>query len=124
MEGVKAKGSKPSYKLSASFKPTQNITTYATFATGFRAPIVNAAAGRPSVAPGGENDIIIPFGATSDDLKSYEIGAKAVWLDGRVTANLAAYYIDWSNIQVQANRVSDSVQFATCLLYTSPSPRD
>ena len=113
VEGVKAKGSKPSYKLAASFKPTQNITTYATFATGFRAPIVNAAAGRPSVAPGGENDIIIPFGATSDDLKSYEIGAKAVWLDGRVTANLAAYYIDWSNIQVQANRVSDSVQFAT-----------
>ncbi|MEW4449429.1 TonB-dependent receptor [Qipengyuania sp. JC766] len=113
VEGVKATGSKPSYKLAASFKPTDDITTYATFATGFRAPIVNAAAGRPSVAPGGENDIIIPFGATSDDLKSYEVGAKASWLNGRVTVNVAAYYIDWSNIQVQANRVSDSVQFAT-----------
>ena len=113
VEGVKARGSKPSYKLAASFKPVEHITTYATFATGFRAPIVNAAAGRPSVAPGGANDIIIPDGASSDDLKSYEIGAKAQWLDGRVTANVAAYYIDWSNIQVQANRVSDSVQFAT-----------
>jgi outer membrane receptor protein involved in Fe transport len=30
-----------------------------------------------------------------------------------VTSNLAAYWIDWRNIQVQANRVSDSVQFAT-----------
>lgn len=113
VQGVKATGSKLSYKLAASFKPVETITTYATFATGFRAPIVNAAAGRPSVAPGGAADIIIPFGATSDDLKSYEIGAKAVWLDGKVTANIAAYYIDWSNIQVQANRVSDSVQFAT-----------
>ena len=113
VEGVKAKGSKPSYKLAASFKPVDHITTYATFATGFRAPIVNAAAGRPSVAPGGANDIVIPFGATSDDLTSYEIGAKANWLNGLVTANVAFYYIDWSNIQVQANRVSDSVQFAT-----------
>lgn len=113
VEGVKARGSKVSYKLAASFKPVDHITTYATFATGFRAPIVNAAAGRPSVAPGGADDIIIPAGASSDDLKSYEIGAKASWLDGKVTANVAAYYIDWSNIQVQANRVTDSVQFAT-----------
>lgn len=113
VEGVKARGSKVAYKLAASFKPTDDITTYATVATGFRAPIVNAAAGRPSVAPGGASDIIIPPGASSDDLKSYEIGAKAVWLDGKVSANIAAYYIDWSNIQVQANRVTDSVQFAT-----------
>src|SRR5690606_4148904 len=35
------------------------------------------------------------------------------WLDGKLTANLAAYYIDWQNIQVQANRQSDSIQFAT-----------
>jgi iron complex outermembrane receptor protein len=30
-----------------------------------------------------------------------------------VTINVAFYLIDWSNIQAQANRVSDSVQFAT-----------
>ncbi|RHW19283.1 TonB-dependent receptor [Sphingomonas gilva] len=111
VEGVKATGSKPSWKASASFKPNETITTYATFATGFRAPIVNAFAGRPSLVD--ENDIIIPYGAESDDLKSYEVGAKARWLDGRVTMNAAIYLIDWSNIQAQANRVSDSVQFAT-----------
>jgi len=109
--GVKASGSKPSWKLSASFKPNSTITTYATFSTGFRAPIVNARAGAPSLVD--DTDIIIPYGAESDDLKSYEIGAKARWLDGRVTLNAAAYLIDWSNIQAQANRVSDSVQFAT-----------
>ena len=109
--GVKAKGSKPSWKASATFKPSERLTTYATFSTGFRAPIVNAFAGRPSVVDA--NDIIIPFGATSDSLKSYEVGAKGRWLGGRVSINTAFYLIDWSNIQAQANRVSDSVQFAT-----------
>lgn len=109
--GVKASGSKPSWKASASFKPTDSVTTYATFSTGFRAPIVNAFAGRPSLT--NPNDIIIPNGASSDDLKSYEIGAKGRFLNGQVTINIAAYQIDWNNIQAQANRVSDSVQFAT-----------
>ncbi|MFD1787047.1 TonB-dependent receptor [Sphingomonas floccifaciens] len=109
--GIKAEAKKPSWKASASFKPADNITTYATFSTGFRAPIVNAFAGRPSLVT--PNDIIIPAGASSDDLKSYEIGTKTQFLNGLVTINAAAYLIDWSNIQAQANRVSDSVQFAT-----------
>jgi outer membrane receptor protein involved in Fe transport len=28
---------------------------------------------------------------------TYEVGAKAIWLDGRLSTNLAAYYIDWQN---------------------------
>ncbi|MDO9367375.1 MAG: TonB-dependent receptor [Sphingopyxis sp.] len=110
--GLKAKGSKPSWKASATFKPSDSVTTYATFSTGFRAPIVNAFANRPppTTSP---NDITIPFGATSDSLNSYEVGAKGRWLGGRVSINAAFYLIDWTNIQAQANRVSDSVQFAT-----------
>ena len=110
--GLKAKGSKPSWKASATFKPTDTLTTYATFSTGFRAPIVNAFANRPPPATS-PNDITIPFGATSDSLNSYEVGAKGRWLGGRVSINAAFYLIDWTNIQAQANRVSDSVQFAT-----------
>jgi outer membrane receptor protein involved in Fe transport len=109
--GVKAKETGPSWKVSVSYKPTSALTTYATVSTGFRTPVVNAFAGRPSVV--NPNDIIIPSGADSDDLTNYEIGLKGRWLDGRLTTNLAAYWIDWKNIQVQANRVSDSVQFAT-----------
>lgn len=109
--GVKAKATKPSYKVSLSYKPSSNLTTYATMSTGFRTPVVNAFAGRPSVV--NPNDLIIPYGASSDDLTNYEVGLKGRWFDGALSANLAAYVIDWSNIQVQANRVSDSVQFAT-----------
>ncbi|WP_292041412.1 MULTISPECIES: TonB-dependent receptor [unclassified Brevundimonas] len=109
--GLKAEGSKPSFKVSATWKPSADLTTYATISTGFRTPIVNAYGGRPSVVD--PDDLIIPDGAASDDLTNYEIGLKGRFLEGKLYANLAAYYIDWSNIQVQANRVSDSVQFAT-----------
>ncbi|WP_332764367.1 TonB-dependent receptor [Phenylobacterium sp.] len=109
--GVKAKETGPSWKLSLSYRPVSTMTTYATVSTGFRTPVINAFAGRVSVV--NPADIIIPFGADSDDLTNYEIGLKGRWLDGRLAANLAAYWIDWKNIQVQANRVSDSVQFAT-----------
>ncbi|MBL8643376.1 MAG: TonB-dependent receptor, partial [Rhodospirillaceae bacterium] len=109
--GAKAKGSKASYKISLSYKPSDDLTSYATLSTGFRTPIVNARAGAVSLV--NPADIVIPNGAGSDNLKNYEIGAKGTFLDGKLTANLAAYIIDWKNIQVQANRVSDSVQFAT-----------
>jgi outer membrane receptor protein involved in Fe transport len=109
--GVKAKGSRTSYKLSASFQPMPSLTTYVTASTGFRAPVVNGFAGRRSVVD--PNDLVIPAGADSDKIKNYEVGAKGTWLDGRLTSNLAVYVIAWSDIQVQANRVSDSVQFAT-----------
>ena len=110
-EGEKAEETGASYKASVSYDINSAVTTYATYSTGFRAPVRNARAGLVSALD--PNDIIIPEGADSDDLKSYELGMKGVWLDGKVSANMAAYWIDWSNIQVQANRVSDSIQFAT-----------
>ena len=109
--GVKVKASRLSYKASVSYKPSDNITTYATVSTGFRAPVANSRAG--SVSSVDPTDLIIPDGAGSDTLTNYEIGLKGRWLDGKLTANFAAYLIDWKNIQVQANRLSDVVQFAT-----------
>ncbi|WP_370177890.1 TonB-dependent receptor [Alteriqipengyuania sp.] len=111
-QGLLAKDDKLSWKGSISFKPSDNVTTYATVSTGFRPPVVNARAGLapPASAP---TDITIPDGATSDKLTNYEIGLKGSFFDNRFTANLAAFYIDWNNIQVQANRVSDAIQFAT-----------
>ncbi len=109
--GVPASESGLSYKASLSYQPKPELTTYATYSTGFRTPIRNARAG--SVSALDPNDIVIPDGASSDDLKSFELGAKGYTADGKFNYNIAAYYIDWSNIQVQANRVSDTVQFAT-----------
>ena len=99
-----------SWKGSLTYRPSRNLTVYGSVSTGYRTPVYNARAGTPGPVVG---DLVIPQGAESDKLVNYEIGLKGRWLDGRLTAALAAYYIDWSNIQVQANRVSDSAQFAT-----------
>ncbi|MBX3478482.1 MAG: TonB-dependent receptor [Brevundimonas sp.] len=109
--GVKVEEDGPSYRFSLSWRPNPSVTTYAAVATGFRAPVVNARAGAVSTLD--PTDIVIPAGASSDDLINYEIGVKGRWFNGRLSANIAAYWIDWNDIQVQANRVSDSVQFAT-----------
>lgn len=110
--GLKVSDDRLSWKASVSWKPSDSLTTYATVSTGFRTPVVNARAGLapPMTAP---DDIVIPDGAKSDSVTNYELGLKGRWLGGDLTANLAAYYIDWQDIQVQANRVSDSIQFAT-----------
>lgn len=109
--GPKIKETKPSYKLSLSWAPSDDLTTYATVSTGFRRPIVNAQGGRASIV--NPADIIIPMSAESDNLVNYEIGAKGRFFNNRLHAHVAVYYIDWDNIQVQANRLSDSIQFAT-----------
>lgn len=102
---------KASWKASLTYKPSSNLTTYATVSTGYRTPVYNGRAGSVSLVD--PKDIVIPAGAGSDNLINYEIGLKGRFFGGKLTANLAAYYIDWRNIQVQANRQSDSIQFAT-----------
>ena len=100
-----------SWRASLTYTPMTNLTIYGTVSTGYRTPVYNARAG--SVSTINPNDLVIPPGATSDHLTNYEVGLRGHTLDGRLRASLAAYYIDWRNFQVQANRVSDSIQFAT-----------
>ena len=109
--GLRVEDDRLSYKASVSWRPSPEITTYATISTGFRPPVVNARAGLVSTLD--PTDIVIPDGATSDKLTNYEVGVKGRWLNGDLTANVAAYFISWRDIQVQANRLSDQIQFAT-----------
>src|SRR3546814_7646780 len=44
-EGLKVSDDRLSWKASASWKPSDSLTTYATVSTGFRTPVVNARAG-------------------------------------------------------------------------------
>lgn len=56
----------------------------------------------------GQANVPIPFGPQNgvpdffapDKLWNYEVGAKTRWLDDSVQINVAAYYIDWSDIQL------------------------
>jgi iron complex outermembrane receptor protein len=85
-------GSTPSSDFSPKFEltylPADHTLVYAEIAKGFRPGSANAP------LPG------VPSKLNPDSLWDYEIGAKTEWLDGRLIANAAVYYIDWKGIQV------------------------
>jgi len=86
------------YLANARYHFSDNEVGYLRFATGYR--------------PGGPNFVSlnpithVPNGPPvfeSDHLDSYEAGFKAETNDRRFSADLAAYYINWSNIQVSVS---------------------
>ena len=50
---------------------------------------------------------------TSDSVKSYEIGAKGAFLNGALQVDVAAYYMDWQDMQV---RVSANIPNSQALM--------
>ena len=89
-------GYNPRFNL--SFTPTDDLTTYASIAKGFR--------------PGGANQILpvpntpplfcnsgAPTAFGSDSVWNYELGEKARMFDNWLTINSDFYYIKWTGIQ-------------------------
>jgi len=68
---------------------------YATYAQGFKSGLFNASApgvpGTPGTAPVGP-----------EKLTDYEVGAKSDLFDQHLRLNLAAYYYDYKDVQVQS----------------------
>lgn len=89
-------------KLTVSYELDDDVTLYGTAARGYRAGGANI-----SVPPVCAADLAAiglsasPKGFDPDKLWNYEVGAKSVWREARLTANVAAYHIDWSGIQVR-----------------------
>jgi outer membrane receptor protein involved in Fe transport len=73
---------------SARYHFAPDVMAYARVATGFR--------------PGGPNVVLpgIPPAVSSDTLTNYEAGLKSEFLDHRVLLNIAAFDIEWRNIQL------------------------
>ncbi len=70
--------------FSAKWRFAENSMVYARVARGYR--------------PGGPNVTGTSF--RPDTTWNYEVGAKTTALDGRLTADLAVFYIDWQDIQL------------------------
>ena len=79
------------WSLSPQFQLAQDAMLYARVATGYQP-------GGPNVALPG-----IPPQVDSSMLDSYEIGLKSQFADRRVTLDLAAFRIDWDDIQVASS---------------------
>lgn len=90
---------KTTFSLNARYRPTRDLTLYSRIASGFRP-------GGPNVGQSGDK---ATYG--SDSVISYEAGAKGATLDGLLTFDLSAFYIDWSDIQLQGNDPVTGIQY-------------
>ena len=80
---------------------------YARFATGYRPGSGCPTCGNPTF---GEPGIVKP-----DSTDNYEIGYKAELLDRRLQVQLDAFYIDWTNIQINLLTTCVGLPSATCV---------
>jgi outer membrane receptor protein involved in Fe transport len=90
-------------KFGVSYEFTKNDLVYFTAAKGFRSGGVNAPVGPVVCAPGlalyGISATDAPLTYGPDEVWSYEVGGKFRVLDNRMQLNMAAFRVDWSNIQ-------------------------
>ena len=84
-------------KFSVSYRPTSDAHFYFTAAKGFRIGQINFGA----TGDFGDSQEEIPLDFDPDSLWNYELGIKSIWNDGRLKLNVAAFYIDWADIQLQ-----------------------
>jgi len=76
------------WMLDGKFQVTDDAMLYARIATGYQ--------------PGGPNAALpgVPPSVDSSTLTSYEIGLKSDFADNRVLLDVAAFHIDWEDIQI------------------------
>ena len=77
------------YSASLRYRPMPQLDTYLRVASGYRP-------GGPSLTQGAG----LPSSFKRDTTTNYELGLKGRWLDGRFTSNVAIYWIDWRDIQL------------------------
>jgi iron complex outermembrane recepter protein len=86
------------YLANIRYRATENLMPYLRFATGYRPggpnAVLNDANGQPRA----------PVTFNSDKLASYEAGVKFGGAGRRINVDVAAYYIDWDDMQIVAIR--------------------
>ncbi len=95
----------PRFALDWDIDPT--TTVYTNIAKGVRV----GGANRPIPAQFQPSTFVSSFGP--DSLWSYELGSKSRLLDKSLTLNLAAYHIDWKNIQQDVPTPTGGFDFET-----------
>ncbi|HEY8351756.1 MAG TPA: TonB-dependent receptor, partial [Sphingomonadales bacterium] len=104
----KGKDSDWTWRTALSYEPSEDAMLYGGVSKGYRIGQVNPNRGPSPIDP---SDVVIPESYEPDETFNYEIGAKTSWFDGRLVANLALFWIDWKNIQIDASRLSDRRNF-------------
>jgi iron complex outermembrane recepter protein len=80
-------------KASVTWTPSADLMAYALVSKGFRF-------GGPNIV-GSSPGFPIPPTFGSDSIWNYEVGVRSNWLDNRLQVDVTAFYLDWSDIQLQ-----------------------
>ncbi len=91
------------FKAQLTYRFDEDRSLYVQFSEGFRAGGVNA-----QITP------TIPDSFESDQTQNIEVGLKSLWADGRFLLNLAAYQIQWDNVQMKAAFTSQFNGLVNC----------
>jgi outer membrane receptor protein involved in Fe transport len=88
VQTLTASESKAIYKAALNYKFTESLLGYLSFSEGYR-------------AGGTVNQVVpqLPASYGPDYTHNYEAGVKSEWLDRRLQVNVAAYHIDWFDMQ-------------------------
>lgn len=79
-----------SWRLDLAYAASDSILSYFSVSTGFKSGGITT-----TVLPDGEFNSFV-----AEDLTAYEIGFKADWSNRGLTANLAAFFYDFSDLQI------------------------
>lgn len=87
-------------RVSLSWKPSDAHNLYASISEGFKGG---------SFDPRGAYQIAgVEKGFEPETVVSFELGAKSVWSDGRVSTNIAVFFSDYEDIQVPGSIAIDT----------------
>lgn len=80
-------------EVTVTYKATDNLTAWAAYKTGFKSGSFSSVNFIPANTPASFDD---------EEAKGGEAGLKFAGLDGRLTANIAGYYYEYTDLQVGA----------------------
>ena len=87
------------------YKPNEDVTLYGVVSQGNKPGYFNNRAVALNLG--------IDPAVKEETLWNYELGAKTLWMDGRLLLNAAAYYLDWSNQQIRQTFLNAQGQAST-----------
>jgi iron complex outermembrane receptor protein len=86
-------------ELTLTYKPTNTLTTFASYKTGFKSGSFQGINFTPPDRRASFSD---------EEVRGGELGLKALLADRRLTANVAAYYYKYDDLQVGAHELADT----------------
>ena len=85
-------------RFSIGWQATDDMRLYATASKGYKAGGYTLDF---NSAPGAPNRGIVSEKFDSETLWNYEIGIRSEWFDRRMRLNLSAFYLEWSDLQLE-----------------------